>query len=145
MKVLVTGHRGLVGESVVQVLTRTGVDWVGLDVIEGDDILDVELVSARATGCDAIVHLAAVEEDDDSDPVVPTTVTRASHDQVLATNIDGTRNVLRRRDFMPPESSTSAASMSSAASSVKGVPGTTPSTTSTPPIRSAPTHIQARR
>jgi UDP-glucose 4-epimerase len=94
VKVLVTGHRGLVGECVVQVLTRAGVDWVGLDLLEGDDILDVELVSARATGCDAIVHLAAVEEDDDSDPVVPTAVTRASHEQVLATNIDGTRNVL---------------------------------------------------
>lgn len=94
MKVLVTGHRGLVGEAVVQVLTRAGVDWVGLDLREGDDVLDATLVSARATACDAIVHLAAVEEDDDSDPVVATTVTRVAHDQVLATNVEGTRNVL---------------------------------------------------
>ena len=94
MKVLVTGHRGLVGEAVVEVLTQAGLDCVGLDLLEGDDVLDFELVSARATGCDAIVHLAAVEEADDSDPVVPTTVTRVSQDQVLSTNIEGTRNVL---------------------------------------------------
>jgi UDP-glucose 4-epimerase len=94
VKVLVTGHRGLVGEAVLEVLTLAGVDWVGLDLLDGDDILDAELVHARATGCDAIVHLAAVEEDDDTEPVVPTTVTGSSHDQVLATNIDGTRDVL---------------------------------------------------
>ena len=94
MKVLVTGHRGLVGDAVVRVLAQARVDWIGLDLLEGDDVLDVELVCARATGCDAIVHLAAVEEDDEFDPVVPTTVTRVSHDHVLATNIEGSRNVL---------------------------------------------------
>lgn len=94
MNVLVTGHRGLVGQAVVHVLARADVDWVGLDLRDGDDILDPELVSTRATGCDAIVHLAAVEESEESEPVVPTTVTRVAHDEVFATNVDGTRHVL---------------------------------------------------
>lgn len=94
MKVLVTGHRGLVGTAVTHVLTRAGVDWVGLDLREGDDIRDARLVSVRAREGDAIVHLAAVEEDDDADPVVAITATRVPHDQVLTTNVDGTRNVL---------------------------------------------------
>lgn len=94
MKVLVTGHRGLVGRAVVHVLTQADIDWIGFDLLEGDDILDPELVGARATGCDAIVHLAAVEESEESEPVVPSTVTRVAPDELFATNVDGTRNVL---------------------------------------------------
>lgn len=50
MKVLVTGHRGFVGSH----LTRRLKDWVGIDLVEGRDILNAKLPEV-----DRVYHLAA--------------------------------------------------------------------------------------
>lgn len=93
MNVLVTGHRGLVGRSVVSALEQAGHHVVGLDIRDGDDVLELPLVNERMTGCDAAIHLAAVEAEDEA-PVVPTSAAVASTDLVEAINVGGTSAVL---------------------------------------------------
>ncbi|MFL6070017.1 MAG: NAD-dependent epimerase/dehydratase family protein [Actinomycetes bacterium] len=93
MRVLVTGHRGFVGRAVVDALTATGAECVGLDLVEGDDVLGPLRVSERATGCTAVVHLAAVEDEADDYPV-PSKAATAPVNRVRETNVGGTRNVL---------------------------------------------------
>lgn len=88
-----TGHRGLVGRSVVSALEQEGYGVVGLDLIDGDDVLDAPLVSERIAGCDAVVHLAAVESDD-VEQVVPSSVAVANPDRVEVVNVGGTEVVL---------------------------------------------------
>jgi UDP-glucose 4-epimerase len=93
MKVLVTGHRGLVGRAVVDALTATGHDVVGLDLAEGHEVLDAELVLARGAGCDAAVHLVAIDEE----PIQrsqPLTTSVGTDSAILRTNIGGMYNVL---------------------------------------------------
>jgi nucleoside-diphosphate-sugar epimerase len=89
VRVLVTGHCGLVGRALGAVLREAGIDVRGLDLRgEGDargDVRDREAVARAAEGCDGIVHLAAVSRviDGERDPA-----------RCESVNVDGTRTVL---------------------------------------------------
>jgi UDP-glucose 4-epimerase len=83
MRILVTGHRGKVGEPVAGHLARAGHEIVGFDRASGDDLLDSGAVSRAAAGCDAIVHLAALAHD-----------TAGPSEQIMAVNVLGTWHVL---------------------------------------------------
>jgi UDP-glucose 4-epimerase len=83
MRVLVTGHRGLIGRAVVERLQASGDGVVGFDRADGNDILDPAALVRAAEGCHVIVHLAALlgrpgEADAD----------------VMTVNVTGTWNVL---------------------------------------------------
>lgn len=60
-KILVTGHRGWIGTNFVKLLDQQGIDWVGVDRIEGDDLLhSFHKFVQRVQDCDVVVHLAAI-------------------------------------------------------------------------------------
>ena len=66
-RILVTGAAGLLGRHVVAQLRGT-CEVVGLDIARGDadiewhagDVTDPALVREAVTGCDAVVHVAAI-------------------------------------------------------------------------------------
>ncbi len=81
MRVLVTGSAGCVGHAVVEDLLRTGHEVAPFDLGDGSDVCDEAAVARAVTGVEAVVHLAALNED------APAT-------QIMATNVGGTWNVL---------------------------------------------------
>ena len=83
MRVLVTGERGKVGVPVAAYLRRSGYEVTGFDLADGADVLDLAAVSRAAEGCAAIVHLAAVANDNAGRP-----------EQIMAVNVLGTWHVL---------------------------------------------------
>ena len=83
MRVLVTGERGQVGVPVAAYLRRSGYEVTGFDLADGADVLDLAAVSRAAEGCAAIVHLAAVANDNAGRP-----------EQIMAVNVLGTWHVL---------------------------------------------------
>jgi len=83
MRVLVTGDRGLVGVPVAAFLRLCGHEVVGFDRADGADILDLAALRKAARGCAAIVHLAAVANDNAGSP-----------EQIMAVNVLGTWYVL---------------------------------------------------
>ena len=92
-RVLVTGHRGLVGGAVVDALQVAGLAVVGLDLADGDDITNPDLLRERIRGCAGVVHLAAVDDEPaEPDPLTP--ATSGDVDQVMATNVGGTSQLL---------------------------------------------------
>lgn len=82
-KVLVTGSAGILGSATVTALRSVGVDVVGFDVADGDDLLDVDRLVDRSRGCSAVAHLAAVPTD------VP-----GEERNIGAVNVLGTWNVV---------------------------------------------------
>lgn len=80
MKVLVTGDKGFVGSYVAEALQQKHCDVTGCDIKDGYDIRDYRSLRDRATDCEVIIHLAAVDNDDTS--------------EIVDTNIIGTINVL---------------------------------------------------
>jgi len=82
MRILVTGHRGLVGAPVAAHLTGLGHDVVGYDRLDGDDLLDAA-VRAAADDCAAVVHAGALAHD-----------TAGSPEDIMAVNVLGTWHVL---------------------------------------------------
>jgi UDP-glucose 4-epimerase len=68
MRVLVSGSSGLIGSAVVEYLLAEGDEVVRFDIADGHDVLDAEDYAAAARGCDAIVHAAAGQRPDASDP-----------------------------------------------------------------------------
>lgn len=83
VRILVTGHRGHVGEPVAAHLASLGHEIAGFDIADGDDLLDAAAVKRAADGCAAIVHLGAVPNDDAGSP-----------EQIMAVNVLGTWHVL---------------------------------------------------
>ncbi|MDQ4030037.1 MAG: SDR family oxidoreductase, partial [Actinomycetota bacterium] len=83
MRVLVTGHCGMIGSVVTEVLADEGHEVSGFDLADGDDVLDVAAVERAALGCGAIVHLAAIPSDSSDTP-----------ERIMATNVLGTWHVL---------------------------------------------------
>jgi UDP-glucose 4-epimerase len=81
MRILVTGNKGFIGRRVEQRLVEAGYDVVGFDLIDGYDIRNPELLGKIASGCKAIIHLAAIEGQSDIN--------------VMETNLMGTWNVLQ--------------------------------------------------
>ncbi|HVQ88159.1 MAG TPA: NAD(P)-dependent oxidoreductase [Actinomycetes bacterium] len=93
MRTLVTGHRGMVGQEVIRALTHAGHEVVGYDLVDGDDVLDYAHLLASATGCHAVIHLAALDEEpDEHSELSPRSI--GSAPDIATTNIAGTRNVL---------------------------------------------------
>lgn len=62
VRVLVTGHRGLIGRATTAELTARGHTVVGFDLVDGDDIHDTVAVDRAIQNCEAVVHLAALDE-----------------------------------------------------------------------------------
>lgn len=100
MRALVTGGTGVIGSSIVTTLVEHGHDvtllsrhadrdvgaWAhGVTPVEGD-ITDVEAVAAAAAGCDVVVHLVGIVDEDPPE----STFQRI--------NVDGTRNVVREAE-----------------------------------------------
>ncbi len=80
MKILVTGSAGLIGREVEQLLRSEEHEVVGFDAVNGDDIRDASKLLAAMQGCDAVVHGAAILDEDSPD--------------LMAVNLAGTWNVL---------------------------------------------------
>lgn len=82
-RVLVTGHRGMIGRAVVAALAASGQEIVGFDRADDPvcDLRDVRSLAASMSGCDAVIHLAGIDQP------------HAEAD-VLVTNLLGARNVL---------------------------------------------------
>ena len=95
MRILVTGHQGVVGRVVAARLQTAGEEVVGLDIVDGQDVLDPACVRDAAARCDQVVHLAALD-----DPVVGEVPdeflppSQGSPDAVMAVTVLGTWNVL---------------------------------------------------
>jgi nucleoside-diphosphate-sugar epimerase len=83
VKVLVTGSSGLVGRYAVAALEQRGHEVAPFDLVAGNDVLDPVAVEAAALEIDAVVHLAVIGHTRDATPA-----------EMMATNVDGTRNVL---------------------------------------------------
>jgi UDP-glucose 4-epimerase len=83
MRVLVTGHRGNLGEPVAAHLAGLGHDVAGFDVADGDDLLDLGQVQRAAAGCAAVVHLGALAHDSAGPP-----------ERIMAVNVLGTWHAL---------------------------------------------------
>jgi nucleoside-diphosphate-sugar epimerase len=82
MKVLLTGHKGYLGSRFVNKYSNDYV-IVGYDLLEGDDILDYENLKSKMTGCDCVVHLAAI----------PKPVEGKSFNDYFSVNVEGTKNI----------------------------------------------------
>jgi UDP-glucose 4-epimerase len=83
VRVLVTGDRGAVGVPVTGFLRGAGYEVAGFDRADGADVLDLAALRRAASGCAAIVHLAALAHDDAGSP-----------EQIMAVNVLGTWHVL---------------------------------------------------
>lgn len=92
--ILVTGHLGMVGRVVSDTLTSAGGTVIGCDRADGCDVTDPSIVGELMSQCDAVVHLAALDDiADPSDPLAPPTT--GDIPALMATNVAGTANVLR--------------------------------------------------
>lgn len=70
MKVFVTGYSGHLGPAVVKKLDASGAEVIGFDIdqknvpgladVRGGDILNYDQVKAAMTGCDEVLHMAAI-------------------------------------------------------------------------------------
>jgi nucleoside-diphosphate-sugar epimerase len=61
-KVLVTGSRGLIGGVALPIMREHGIEVVEYDraIDPADDCADIQRLSARMAGCEAVVHMAAI-------------------------------------------------------------------------------------
>ena len=87
MKVLVTGSQGLVGSEICRALNTHGLRAVGFDKESGEDILDLSALAEASSGCDAVIHCAALLGRPDETAA-----------DIMATNLQGTSNVLIAAD-----------------------------------------------
>jgi len=86
--ILVTGHRGFIGSHLCQTLKEKNLDFVGYDLVEGDDIRDLEKFASvfRKNQIQQVIHLAAL---------AGVRAGEADPDSYITTNITGTNNLLR--------------------------------------------------
>ena len=82
-RVLITGHRGLIGWWTERYLRRRGYEIVGFDARDGDDVRDLERLRRAAEGCDALLHCAVLQWN-----------TPRSEDEMREVNLVGARNAL---------------------------------------------------
>ena len=91
MKILVTGSSGHLGEALMRVLTATGRDAVGLDLLPGPfttvvgDIAERAVVRDAVAGTDAVLHAATLHKPH---------VGSHSRREFIDTNVTGTLNLL---------------------------------------------------
>lgn len=82
MKIFLTGHRGYLGQCVIQKLGGK-YNFVGFDLADRNDIGDVDSLTKAMQGCDQVVHLAAI----------PRPLPEKSLQDYIASNVQGTANV----------------------------------------------------
>jgi len=59
-KILITGHRGWIGRNFTKILDDQSIEWVGIDRLEGEDLLeDITPFYKKIKDIDIVVHLAA--------------------------------------------------------------------------------------
>ncbi|HST37858.1 MAG TPA: NAD(P)-dependent oxidoreductase [Conexibacter sp.] len=83
--VLLTGSSGRIGRRIAPALEAAGHQVVPFDLAHGDDVTDAATVLAAARGVDAIIHSAAIPDDDADWELAPRT---------MPVNLIGTWNVL---------------------------------------------------
>lgn len=86
MKILVTGGSGFIGTNLIAALSVAGHTIFNYDLKQGFDILDYELLRTKASGMDAIIHLAAK---------VKVQECEQNPAETILTNTIGTENVFR--------------------------------------------------
>lgn len=84
MKVLVTGHKGILGSAFVQQY-GTEYEIVGFDHKDGEELLDYQQLLAKTKNCEQVVHLAAI----------PKPVVGKAFDDYMDNNVRATLNVLK--------------------------------------------------
>jgi len=58
--ILVTGHRGWIGTNFIKLLNSHNISWIGIDQVEGNDLLkSMDPFKEAVKHCDIVVHLAA--------------------------------------------------------------------------------------
>lgn len=83
MRILVTGNQGKIGRAVETALRDAGHEVVGFDIAAGNDVRDAAAVRVAASGCNAVIHLAAIAHDSGGTP-----------EEIMATNVLGTWHAL---------------------------------------------------
>lgn len=84
MKILVTGSSGMIGQVVCQELQNAGNGVVEFDSARGQDIRNRQHLHNTMSGCDAVVHLAALLGEENE-----------TQEQIMSVNLVGTGNVLQ--------------------------------------------------
>jgi UDP-glucose 4-epimerase len=83
-ELLLTGNRGAIGRVVEPYLRQCGYGVRTFDIRDGDDVRDLPALRRAMRGCGAIVHMAALIDDDAGSP-----------EEIIAVNLGGTWNVLQ--------------------------------------------------
>lgn len=83
-KLLLTGNQGTIGRVVEPYLRQRGYAVRTFDIRDGDDVRDLSAVRSAMRGCGAVVHLAALIDDDAGSP-----------QEIISVNLLGTWNVLQ--------------------------------------------------
>jgi UDP-glucose 4-epimerase len=83
VRVLLTGHRGRLGNPIERRLVTDGHTVRGFDLADGNDVMNAAAVARAASDTDVIVHVAGLAGD-----------RRAAPADVIAVNLVGTSNVL---------------------------------------------------
>lgn len=87
MKILVTGFRGFIGGHLVEAIRKAEYQWVGYDLVDGDDIRDRHKLDKlfEMENFDTVIHLAALAG-----------VRRGEQypEEYLSTNVIGTKNIV---------------------------------------------------
>jgi nucleoside-diphosphate-sugar epimerase len=83
-QVLVTGSGGFIGMVVAAHLRLRGYQVVPYDAQDGDDVRDLPALRRAMRGCEAVVHMAALADDDAGPP-----------EDIMAVNVLGTWHVLQ--------------------------------------------------
>lgn len=86
-KVLITGHRGFIGQHLTEYFDKLGINWIGYDLQEGDDIRDLYRLDQifRENGIKQVIHLAAR---------AGVRVSQEYYEEYITTNVLGTQNVI---------------------------------------------------
>lgn len=83
----------MVGRVVDEALRTFGFDVVGLDLVDGEDLMDSRAIGDRIRGCRFVVHLAALDEEPEERSELDPSSTGGT-EQILRTNVGGTALLL---------------------------------------------------
>lgn len=88
MSLLITGHKGFVGQHLTSLLDSSGVKWVGYDLKDGNDIRDKHKLDAffESNQVTEVIHLAALAGVRRGEEYVQ---------DFLSTNVEGTHNIVK--------------------------------------------------
>jgi nucleoside-diphosphate-sugar epimerase len=81
---LLTGNRGAIGRVAEPYLRQCGYGVRTFDIQDGDDVRDLPALRRAMRGCAAVVHMAALIDDD-----------AGSAEEIISVNLGGTWNVLQ--------------------------------------------------